>query len=119
MGLGEVSGSWLTFGGTNIFCQLKKNEDGKEKKILRLYLFIFIERRRKGESEGEKHQCVVASHTPPTGDLAHNPGMCPDGELNWRPFLSQPELNPLSYSSQEIYIFLVKEIPPYASDSRN
>ena len=22
------------------------------------------------------------SHTPPTGDLAHNPGMCPDWESN-------------------------------------
>ena len=35
---------------------------------------------------GEKHQCVVASHMSPTGDLAHNPGMCPDWELNWQPF---------------------------------
>ena len=40
---------------------------------------------REGEREGEKHQCVVASRTPPTGDLAHNPGMCPDWELNRRP----------------------------------
>ena len=23
---------------------------------------------------------------PPTGDLAHNPGMCPGWESNWRPF---------------------------------
>ena len=30
-----------------------------------------------GEREGEKHQCVVASHVPPTGDLAYNLGMCP------------------------------------------
>ena len=35
---------------------------------------------------GGKHQCVVASNTPPTGELACNPGMCPDGELNQRPF---------------------------------
>ena len=35
---------------------------------------------------GEKHQCAVASHTPLTGDLAHNPGMCPDWELNSQPF---------------------------------
>ena len=34
------------------------------------------------EREGGKHQCVVASHTPPTGDLACNPGMCPDREWN-------------------------------------
>ena len=42
-----------------------------------------------GEREGQKHQCVVASHTPPTGDIACNPGMCPHWELNWRPFGSQ------------------------------
>ena len=32
---------------------------------------------------------MVASQAPPTEDLACNPGMCPDGELNWRPFDSQ------------------------------
>ena len=48
----------------------------------RLYLFIFRERGRKGEREGEKHQCVTASCATPTGDLACNPGMCPDWELN-------------------------------------
>ena len=31
----------------------------------------------KGGRKGEKHQCVVASFVPPTGDLACNPGMCP------------------------------------------
>ena len=36
-----------------------------------------------------KHQCVVASRVPPTGDLAFNPGMCPDWESNWQPFGSQ------------------------------
>ena len=39
----------------------------------RFYLFIFRERRREGERKGEKHQCVVASHMLPTGDLACNP----------------------------------------------
>ena len=53
--------------------QLKKNP---------FYLFIFRERGREGEREGEKHQSVVASHRPPTGDLAHNPGMCPDWKFN-------------------------------------
>ena len=42
-----------------------------------------------GEREGEKQQCVVASHEPPTGDLARNPGMSPDWELNQVPFGSQ------------------------------
>ena len=48
----------------------------------RFYLFIFREKgRMEGEREGEKHESG-ASHTPPTRDLAHNPGICPDGELN-------------------------------------
>ena len=49
----------------------------------RFYLFIFRQRGREGEREGEKPQCVVASHTPPAGDLACNPGVCPDWELKW------------------------------------
>ena len=53
------------------------------------YSFIFRQRGREREREGEKHQCVVASHTPSTGDLAHNPGMCPDWESNLWPFGSQ------------------------------
>ena len=52
-------------------------------------LFIFSERRRGGEREGEKHQCVVASCVSPTGDLVHNPDMCPEWELNQQPFGSQ------------------------------
>ena len=50
--------------------------------LKKIYLFIFRERRREGEREGEKPQSVVASCAPPTGDLACNPGMCPDWELN-------------------------------------
>ena len=37
------------------------------------YVFIFRERGREGEREGEKHQCVVACHAPTTGDLARAP----------------------------------------------
>ena len=50
------------------------------------YSFIFRERGREGEREGEKHQCVVAFCMPPVGNLAHNSGVCPDWELNSRPF---------------------------------
>ena len=32
---------------------------------------------------------MVASLTPPPGDPAHNPGMCPDWESNSQPFGSQ------------------------------
>ena len=52
-------------------------------------LFIFRKRVREGEREGEKHQCVVVSRVPPTGDLAHNTGMCPDWESTQLPFSSQ------------------------------
>ena len=45
-------------------------------------LFIFRQRGKEGDREKErkKYQCVVASHMPPTGDLAHNSGLCPDWE---------------------------------------
>ena len=51
-----------------------------------ILLIYFLERGREWKREGEKHQCVVASHATPTGDLAHNPGMYPDWESNWWPF---------------------------------
>ena len=47
---------------------------------------MFRQRGREAEREGEKHQCVVASHAPSTRDLACNPGTCPDWESNRRPF---------------------------------
>ena len=52
------------------------------KKFIDLF---FREGEREGEREGMKHQCVLASRMPPTGDLACNPGMCPDRELNQQP----------------------------------
>ena len=55
-----------------------------KKKII--YVFIFRERVRGGEREREKHQCVVASCTPPTRDLADKLGMCPDWESDQQPF---------------------------------
>ena len=54
------------------------------KTFLKRILFIFRQRGRKGEREGEKHQCVVVSCAlPPNGDLACNPSMCPAWESNW------------------------------------
>ena len=76
-------------------------------KYLKDFIYLFLEREREGEREGEKHPCVVASHLAPTADLAHNPGMCPDWESNRRPFGSQPTLSLLSYTSQgPITIFI-------------
>ena len=58
--------------------------------FLKIFIYLFFRQSgREGEREGEKHQCVVASCTSPAGDLAHNPGMCPDWKTNWRPFGSQ------------------------------
>ena len=54
-----------------------------------LKIYLFLERGEGREKERERHQCVVASCVPPTRDLACNPGMCPDWELNWQPFASQ------------------------------
>ena len=42
-------------------------------------LFILRERGKDGEGGGEKYKSAVASSAAPTGDLAHNPGMCSDG----------------------------------------
>ena len=50
------------------------------------FMYLFLERGREGEREGEKPRCGVASPIPSTGDLAHNPGMCPDWDSNQRPF---------------------------------
>ena len=57
--------------------------------------YLFSERGEGREKERErnidvqkKHQ-LVASHMPPNVNLACNPGMCPDWELNWEPFSSQ------------------------------
>ena len=50
--------------------------------FFRFFKKNFIERGKEGDREGLKHQCVVASHMAPTGDLAHHPVMCPDWESN-------------------------------------
>ena len=66
------------------------------------FIFIFIERGRVGEREGQKHECVVASCMPPTGDLACNPGMCPDWELNRQPLGLQAHAQ-----STELYHYII------------
>ena len=48
--------------------------------VFKKYLLIFRERGKKGERGRETS--MFASHTPPTGDLARKPGVCPDWELN-------------------------------------
>ena len=50
------------------------------------FKILFIFREEESEKERGKHQCVVASHMLPIGDLACNPGTCPDWESNQQPF---------------------------------
>ena len=49
---------------------------------------------------------------PPTGDLAHNPGVCRDWESNWRPFGLQagtPSTEPHQSGLEVlIIVFIVK-----------
>ena len=65
-------------------------------------LYLFLER---GGREGEKHQCVVASGAPPTGDLAHNPTCARTGNPTGDPLVCRPVLNPLSHTSQGSDLF--------------
>ena len=51
------------------------------------YIEDFIYFLERGEEARERNINVwVASHVPPTGNLARYPGMCLDQELNWQPF---------------------------------
>ena len=78
------------------------------------YLFIFREKGKKGEREGEKLLCGrhtsirCLSHTPNWGVLAYNPGLCPDWELNQRPFGSQAGIQSTEpYHPGQTYIFFL------------
>ena len=74
--------------------------------FINFLIFILREKGREGERVGEKHQCVVASHMPPTRDLDHNPGMCPDWESNWQPFGSQASAQSTEPHQPELDFFI-------------
>ena len=63
--------------------------------FLKKILFIYFER-----VKGGKHQCVVASCMPPTGDLVSNPGMYTDWKSSGDPLVHRPALNLLRQPSQ-------------------
>ena len=69
--------------------------------LKRFYLFIFSQRGREGEREGEKHQCVVVSQVPHTVDLAHKPAYAPTGNQTTDPWVHRPVFNALSHTSQD------------------
>ena len=70
-------------------------------------LLSYLERERNGGRQRGKHWLVV-SRMPPTADLASNPGMCPDWELNqWHLGLQDNAQTP-SHTSQgrkDFYIY--------------
>ena len=69
--------------------------------FLRFYLFIFRQKGREGEIEGEKHQCVVVFHTPPPpGTWPTTQACAPTGNRTSDPLVCRPALNPLSQTSQ-------------------
>ena len=68
-------------------------------------LFMYFSREgREGERVGEKFQCErktsVTSCIPPTGDLAHNPGMCLTGNPTSDLLVCWMTPNPLKHTSQ-------------------
>ena len=90
--------------------------------FLRFYLFIFRERGREGERQGEKHQCEketticglsYISHVRLNLDRACNPGMCPDWELNWQPFALQDVIQPIEPHQSEPLPFLYYPFETY------
>ena len=53
------------------------------------FIYFFRERGWKREEREGNINVWLPCTSAPTGDLALNPGMCPDWELNQRPFGSQ------------------------------
>ena len=84
--------------------------------VFKDFIYLFLDWGREGEREGKKHQCVVASCAPPTRDLAHNPGTCPDWELNQQPFglqssVQSTEPHQLGLSSHLLYFHFLLWFP--------
>ena len=76
--------------------------------FLRSYLLIFKERGREGEREGEKHQCVVASHAPSLGTWPTTQVCALTGNQASDLLVRRLVLNPLSHTSQGSFLFLIK-----------
>ena len=69
--------------------KLKGNRNSKAKSEHFKKYILFIFREGKGGRRREKHQSVASRTHPLIGDLARNPGLCPDWESNCRPLSLQ------------------------------
>ena len=85
--------------------------------FLRFYL-LFLEIGERREKGRETSMCGCLSNAP-YWDLVRNPGMCPDWELNWRPFVSQASTQSIEpHQPGRNYMKLAIELINYR-DARN
>ena len=75
--------------------------------LFKILLIYFRQSRREGEREGEKHQCVVASHTPPLGTWPATQSCALTGNVTSDPLVHSLVLNPLSHMSQGQFIYFL------------
>ena len=66
--------------------------------LKKIFYLFFRQKGQEGEREGEKHQCMVASHTPPTGPTTQ--ACVLTGNQMGDPLIHRLALNPLSHTSQ-------------------
>ena len=65
-----------------------------------LFIYLLFLERGEGKLRREKHKCVIASHTPPTGDMAATQARALTGARTGDPLVCRRVFNPLSYTSQ-------------------
>ena len=78
-----------------IFIIISDKRSVKKAKRFFKNIYLLLERGEGRKKERERNINVwLPLNAPPTGDLASNPGMCPDWESNLRPFGSQASAQP-------------------------
>ena len=71
----------------------------------------------RGTKRGREHQCVVASHVPPTGDQACNPGVCPNWKSNLQPFSSKAGAQSTEPHQPGLFLIFIKD-PSFLTTSQ-
>ena len=69
--------------------------------LKKYFIYLFLERRERREKEGERNINVqlIASHVPPTGDLAATQACALTGNRTGNPMVHRLGLNLLSHTS--------------------